>query len=477
MTRSLAISVLVHVAVLLALLNVESMSVPKRAPSAYEQKVAGKESKIVWYKFRKELPRVAPANAPRDERPLRAENKAPQAIVSAPRNAPKRTQMVWTPAPELAPAPLRESPNLLAVKLPEMPPPPAKAFVEPPRAEARAVRQAQLAAPAPLLETRQRMGVQLPSLRLPPKPYVAPIEAPEPVANVAIAQNGLALPGPKLPPRPFTAPVSGAGSAPSKSIAVESPPALEASANSRDLNIAVVGLNPLDTRAPLPTRSSAADFSAGPAPHAGGAVADGAGKGLSVPDLFVRGPKDAKPDLIAQAYAAPTSAGNVRAAMRMGGEPVATVHVEPSAGAGMKVSGAPDPRFNGRDVYLMAIQMPNLTSYSGSWLMWYSGRTARETGLAPIAAPVAHRKVDPKYVATAVEERIEGRVQLACVIDKEGNVSGVELVRGLDDRLNASAREALGKWQFYPALRNGEPIDVDVLVEIPFRLAPRVAGR
>jgi hypothetical protein len=48
----------------------------------------------------------------------------------------------------------------------------------------------------------------------------------------------------------------------------------------------------------------------------------------------------------------------------------------------------------------------------------------------------------------------------------------VEIVRGLDDRLNASAVEALGKWEFYPATREGEPVDVDVLVEIPFRLAP-----
>jgi len=34
---------------------------------------------------------------------------------------------------------------------------------------------------------------------------------------------------------------------------------------------------------------------------------------------------------------------------------------------------------------MMAIQMPNLTSYSGSWLMWYADRTAREVGLAPVA--------------------------------------------------------------------------------------------
>ena len=138
----------------------------------------------------------------------------------------------------------------------------------------------------------------------------------------------------------------------------------------------------------------------------------------------------------------------------------------------VKVSSAPDRRFTGRDVYMMAIQMPNLTSYSGSWLMWYADRTAREAGLAPVAPPVAHRKVDPKYVAAAAADRIEGKVQLACVIGKDGRVSTVELVRGLDDRLNQSAEEALAKWEFTPATRHGEPVEVDVLVEIPFRLAP-----
>jgi hypothetical protein len=46
------------------------------------------------------------------------------------------------------------------------------------------------------------------------------------------------------------------------------------------------------------------------------------------------------------------------------------------------------------------------------------------------------------------------------------------LLRGIDGRLNQSAEEALGKWEFYPATRNGQPVDVDVVVEIPFRLEP-----
>ena len=46
-------------------------------------------------------------------------------------------------------------------------------------------------------------------------------------------------------------------------------------------------------------------------------------------------------------------------------------------------------------------------------------------------------------------------------------------MRHLDDRLDRSAQEALAKWEFDPALRDGTPVDVDAVFEIPFHLAPR----
>jgi len=42
-------------------------------------------------------------------------------------------------------------------------------------------------------------------------------------------------------------------------------------------------------------------------------------------------------------------------------------------------------------------------------------------------------------------------------------------------RLDLTAQEALAKWQFEPALRGGSPVEVDAVVEIPFRLRPREA--
>jgi TonB family protein len=245
--------------------------------------------------------------------------------------------------------------------------------------------------------------------------------------------------------------------------------------SSKNLNLAMVGLNPAD-RALAPPPASPADFSAGRHLRQHGASAQPNTGVLSVPGLFVgKSHENSRPELIAEAFDPPTSKASIRAAINsvhMGSALSSGDNPMPSSAGAVHVTNAPEPRLEGRDVFMMAIQMPNLTSYSGSWLMWYADRTQKQAGLAPVAPPVPHRKVDPKYIASAVAERVEGQVRLACVITKQGTVGGVELLRGIDGRLNQSAEEALAKWEFYPATRNGQPVDVDVVVEIPFRLEP-----
>ena len=83
--------------------------------------------------------------------------------------------------------------------------------------------------------------------------------------------------------------------------------------------------------------------------------------------------------------------------------------------------------------------------------------------------------VDPKYIRTAAEERVEGTVRLFGVIRKDGSVDSVELLRRLDPRLDAAAVAALEKWKFAPAERKGAPVEVDAVFEVPFHLAPKTA--
>ena len=486
-----AASLLLHGAAFFALMHAPEIKLPAPAKSEYKLAIEGKETKLVWYEFKEKLPAVKPPDARVEPKPLRAVVQAPQQMIASRKDAPKRTQMVWTPAPELHETRPIELPNILAIRLPEM----ARAFVTPPDVQRPQTAKVDLPADAPQLQAKPLDPVKLtdtpkiarqfvaPPTKVPVKvaEVVAPSEAPqlearqlEARANTADLNYSF-----KAPPRPFTAPPAKIAPSSAKPVAVEAPPDL-VSTNSHDLNLAVVGLNPSIEPAALPTNSSPAQFSAGPKVRPEGADSPGEGKGLNVPDLYVAGARDAKPDLIAQVFAAPTSPLTMRAAARLADPHAPVPKDDPpdtSHSGAVKVSSAPDRRFDGRDVYMMAIQMPNLTSYSGSWLMWYAERSAREVGLAPVSPPVAHRKVDPKYIAAAAADRIEGKVQLACVIGKDGRVSTVELVRGLDDRLNQSAEEAMAKWEFTPATRHGEPVEVEVLVEIPFHLAPHAPVR
>ena len=434
---------------------------PSETPSEFRQKFEGHEDKIIYYRFRKELPAVTPvAPKPREQRPLIAEHKAAQEIVSAPPKAPKALQMVYTPAPQIAPKAI-EAPNVIAVKLPP------KGFAAPAVNPAAPAERKINVADAPQLAGALAPSVDLNAPKLPPKAFTAPSLKPgDPVEHAIYAGDA-----PQLKAAGRVGAIGlNAPALPGKGIEVA------AAAPEVGANIAIVGLNPIDKLSALPAASSPAAFSAGPVVRKEGATSEGAGTGVSVPDLFVRGAPAKKPDLYAMAHAAPTSETTLRAALGKG-EPISAPSSDPAPGGATRVSSAPDPRFNGREIFMMAIQMPQITSYSGSWLMWYAAHTAQEAAAAPIAPPVAHRKVDPKYIASAVSDRIEGRVTLGCVIDTDGHVSGVELLRGIDDRLNASAKDALSKWEFFPATRNGSPVAVDVVVEIPFRLEPVIKPR
>jgi TonB family protein len=237
------------------------------------------------------------------------------------------------------------------------------------------------------------------------------------------------------------------------------------------LTLAVVGLNPTERlTAPLPEGSRNARFSAGPQTRANGGDGEPVESArVFVPDLMVRNGPPA-PNLALMASAAPTSPENLRQAARMAPR---IAPPEPSREQiATRVTGAPAPILEGRVVYSMTVQMPNVTSYTGSWLIWFAERGARRGADRKVAAPVPRHKVDPKYVASAAADRVQGTVRLSAVIRSDGSVESVALLTHLDERLDRSAEEALRKWQFQPARRAGAPIDVDAVIDIPFRLAP-----
>jgi TonB family protein len=81
------------------------------------------------------------------------------------------------------------------------------------------------------------------------------------------------------------------------------------------------------------------------------------------------------------------------------------------------------------------------------------------------------RKVNPTYPPEARQQNIEGRVVMKATIDRDGNVSNVELISG-HPLLAPAALEAVRQWKYQPYLLNGMPVVMETQVQVNFSLAP-----
>jgi periplasmic protein TonB len=67
---------------------------------------------------------------------------------------------------------------------------------------------------------------------------------------------------------------------------------------------------------------------------------------------------------------------------------------------------------------------------------------------------------------------IKGSVLLEAVVDVDGRVAAIHIARSLDELngLDEQAVRALEKWQFTPALKDGEPVPALITFEAMFTL-------
>jgi len=140
-----------------------------------------------------------------------------------------------------------------------------------------------------------------------------------------------------------------------------------------------------------------------------------------------------------------------------------------------KLDVPPEKVLGAKQVYTLHVNMPNLTSASGSWILNFAELNEDDpapyskAGPAELAGPVPFRKVDPKYPPELRTLHVDGEVVLYAIIRKDGSVDSIQLVHSVDPRLDANAMEALAQWKFRPAEKRGEPVDLEAVVRIPFR--------
>ena len=125
--------------------------------------------------------------------------------------------------------------------------------------------------------------------------------------------------------------------------------------------------------------------------------------------------------------------------------------------------------FRAKPYYSLIMNMPNLTSATGSWIIRFA-ELKENTGNGLLTAPVATTKVDPAYPPEVLRDHVEGTVTLYAVIRADGTVDGIKVLDSLDSRLDANAMRALSGWRFRPGTKNGEPVALEAVVQIPFRM-------
>ena len=226
---------------------------------------------------------------------------------------------------------------------------------------------------------------------------------------------------------------------------------------------------------PPPPASRPAGFSAGPAERKDGSSASNNGITLlNVPGLTVRGgPKDDQPTLMAHLLPANVegeSAGRGSHHRRRAGREHALRNQGPRASPKRPTRISPAAWSTRSRSRCRTSPATREAGWSGS------PSASRCPGAPPpdMRAPVPLRKVDPKYVAAAAAERVEGTIRLA-----GGDPQG----RACRAASRCSAIWMTG-WIAPPRKRsrNGSSrrpcataraVDVDAVFEIPFRLAPR----
>jgi TonB family protein len=125
--------------------------------------------------------------------------------------------------------------------------------------------------------------------------------------------------------------------------------------------------------------------------------------------------------------------------------------------------------FGNKKFYSVTLNMPNLNSRSGSWVIRFAelNNDARQ---GELTAPVVVEKVDPAYPGILMHEHVTGTVTLYAVIGADGSVGDVRILRGVDNRLDAAAREALRHCHFRPATKNGLAVALEAVIRIPFEV-------
>lgn len=423
------VSVVVHGLIVVGLMSVTFSGTPTQRP-IYDEFIKPHEHKIIFYDFRKKVPDVAPVTRVGRVPDPRGVELSKQAIIASSRKPKSQQVFITVPAPKVEirhdlPTPLLVA-RLETILPAPAAPPKARKFVPPP-----------------------------PAKQEPKLPMKTPVlDAPVPPASSSAVSP---LVAPTLTFPTLTAPARVA------------PEASVAHSGNAQADIAVASLHPSENAdAAVPNGDRPGRFSKAPKQGEPASGDNTASATLTVPDLTIRQPKPEPPP-----PPPPIPTHEVLYAERVRGIPQSTLSV-PLRPSNRMIPPAVDARFQGRNVYTIVIPMERMATYTGDWIMWFADRESKLGETPVVHAPVPFRKLEP-VDQPPPSDRTGARVQLAATLGRNGRLNSITLLTKTTTGVVRVVMDDVTAWEFQPATRDGKPVDVDVVMEIPFNIPTAVA--
>jgi TonB family protein len=482
-------------------------------------------SQVVYYRPSEYLPPLD-TRPPSPTKPEKADPEfAPQPIISVPPESDNRSQTIvappnvklkhdiampnvvaWSDSPQKPQLEIPVAPMVPASEVTRLAPTMQNSVVTPPpdaaciqRSRSLPVLQSSVVAPPPQLQdssTRAIEGLQPVLIAPPPSVNTTSVRQ---LGQIDIASSNVIAPAPQLPlvaQRTISRGTVGAGAAqvvpPPPSLSAAGPAGTSLGARGR---LIALNLHPAVSAPPdPPVGNRRGTFAATPAGHSGASGSPGSssaaaetattnsgagspGKtGNDLPAGLYVGKPAAKPQAVAGDPMNQTPVGSVNPNLIASARPPRITSSRPmQPETASKLTEAERAVFGDRKFYSLMLNMPNLNSGGGSWVIRFAELNhesdPRNSGAPPadLSQPMATRKVDPAYPTQLMRENVAGTVILYAVIHADGSVGNVRVLRGVDERLDRFAMEAVARWKFEPATKNGQPVDVEATFHIPFR--------
>jgi hypothetical protein len=140
----------------------------------------------------------------------------------------------------------------------------------------------------------------------------------------------------------------------------------------------------------------------------------------------------------------------------------------PGGGGGLRVYGV----LHGGKIYTVYLTMPGK-----NWILQYcvredapkpaeASRVVEIHMQPPVAPPAAIDQFDFHRPPVAPDLGVT-MIILHGHIREDGSVENLEILQGIEPTINDAARAAFARWKFRPALEDGKPVAVEILVGVP----------